>query len=349
MIKWLLNCRSRQAAGMAIVVLLTVPAGVKAEDVPIRVTLDRAIDGTAAPFLSGQRGKYYRREHLDVSVVAGSGSYESIERVASGEYQFGVADVNQLVRYLGRNPDGRVQAVMMLEDRPAFAVIGRKSRGVIAPKDLEDKTLGVTPPDPAFAHWPEFARANGIDAERVRLDSRGYVLREAGLAQGRVDAIIGRSHTSPGLLKQMGVADDDITIIPMTTGGLDLLGNALIVNLDFAEKNPDVVKGFVRATLRGFFDVIADPVAHADDVLHYNDAASRATEIERIERFLNGNAISDWVRSHGLGGVDMERLTRSIAMLQSTYDLETVPAPERVFSWGFLPPEEERKIAERTD
>ena len=353
MVQWLIKCRLLfrilRLAWLSMLLVILASPGVHAENVPIRLTLDREFDGTASPFLAARRAKSYRRERLDVSIIPGGGSRQSIRRVASGEYQFGVADISQLVRYIAQNPDAPVQAVMLLEDRPAHAIIGRKSKGVIAPKDLERKALGVTPPDPAFAHWSAFARANTIDEERVRLVSRGYVLRETGLAQGRFDAIVGQSHSSPIKLKQLGVSAEDITIIPMTTGGLDLYGNALIVNLDFAEKNPVATRGFVAATYAGFFQVIADPVGHADDVLHYNGEAARAKEIERIERFINGNVTTARVRAHGLGGIDMGRLTRSIRMLKSTYGLEGVPTARRIFTWNYLPPLEDRKIPDRAD
>ena len=135
----------------------------------------------------------------------------------------------------------------------------------------------------------------------------------------------------------------------MTTGGLDLFGNALIVNLEFAEKNPAATQGFVAATYAGFFQVIADPVGHANDVLHYNGEAAQAEEIERIERFINGNVTTAWVRSHGLGGIDMGRLTRSIRMLKSTYRLKAAPTARRVFSWNYLPQQEDRIIPDRAD
>ena len=352
-VQWLIKCqlsfRILRLAWLSMLLVLLASVGAHAENVPIRLTLDREIDGTVSPFLAAQRAKSYRRERLDVSIIPGSGSRQAIRRVASGEYQFGVADISQLVRYIAQNPDAPVQAVMLLEDRPAYAIIGRKSKGVIVPKDLEGKALGVTPPDPAFAHWSAFARANTIDEERVRLESRGYVLRETGLAQGRVDAIVGQSHSSPVKLKQLGVPAEDLTIIPMTTGGVDLFGNALIVNLDFAEKNPAAARGFVAATIAGFFQVIADPVGHANDVLHYNGEAAQTKEVERIERFINGNVTTARVRAHGLGGIDMGRLTRSIRMLKSTYGLEDAPIARRVFTWNYLPPREDRKIPDRGD
>ena len=122
-------CRSFQATGMAIVVLLAALAAARAEDIPIRVTLNREIDGSAAPFLAARRAKFFKRERLDVSIVAGNGSHESIQRVASGDYQFGVADISQFVRYLAENPDARVTVSMMLKDNTIRVTVMDQGEG----------------------------------------------------------------------------------------------------------------------------------------------------------------------------------------------------------------------------
>ena len=63
--------------------------------------------------------------------------------MASGNYDMGVADINALIKFRDANPKAPVKAVFMVYNRPAFAVIGRKSRGIVAPKDLEGKKLGA--------------------------------------------------------------------------------------------------------------------------------------------------------------------------------------------------------------
>ena len=71
------------------------------------------------------------------------------------------------------------------------------------------------------------------------------------LAQGKVDAITGFSFSSYINLKSKGVGEEDISPILMRDYGLDLYGNVLI-GPDFAKSNPDAVKAFVKATIRGY-------------------------------------------------------------------------------------------------
>ena len=81
---------------------------------------------------------WYSEAGLDVSMDTGKGLREAIPRVASGTYQMGSADINSLITR-DKNPDLKVTAVMVIYNAPPFAIIGRKSLGVMKPKDLEGK------------------------------------------------------------------------------------------------------------------------------------------------------------------------------------------------------------------
>ena len=120
---------------------------------------------------------YYKAEGLDVTVDTAAGSLEPINRVASGTYDMGFGDINSLIKFRDANPGTPIKAVFMVYNKPAFSVVGRKSRGVSSPKDLEGKKLGAPPADGAFAQWPIFAQANNIDLSKVTIVSVGFPVR----------------------------------------------------------------------------------------------------------------------------------------------------------------------------
>jgi NitT/TauT family transport system substrate-binding protein len=99
---------------------------------------------------------HFEAEGLEVEVAAGQGSLDAIPKVATGAYPLGFADMASLIKFLDQNPDAPVTGVMMFYDKPAFAVVGRISRGVEGPGDLEGKILGAPPPDGAWAQFPAF-------------------------------------------------------------------------------------------------------------------------------------------------------------------------------------------------
>ena len=195
-----------------------------AQNTPIKLSLDWKFEGPAAPFFVALEKGYFTEEGLDVTIDSGAGSLEPINRVASGTYQMGFGDINSLIKLKDQDPGAPVQAIYMVYDKPAFAIVGRKSQGVSAPKDLEGKKLGAPAPDGAYAQWPIFARANGIDAAKVRIENVGFPVREPMLAQGQVDAITGFSFSSFINLKAAGVPEDDISVMLMADHGVALYG-----------------------------------------------------------------------------------------------------------------------------
>jgi NitT/TauT family transport system substrate-binding protein len=302
-------------------------------------------EGPAAPFLLALDRGYYEEEGLQVTMDTGQGSLEAIPRVASGTYQMGFADINSLIRFRDQNPDLAVKGVLMVYNNPAFAIIGRRSLGVEEPKDLEGRTLGAPAPDGAFAQWAAFVDANDIDADAVTIENVGFPVREPMLAQGQVDAVTGFSFSSFINLKAAGVPQDDIAVMLMSDWGLDLYGNVVIVNPAFAEENPGAVEGFIRATIRGLKETIADTEAAVQHVLNHNDVVTAEVERERLEMALEDNILTDEVRERGFGDVEAERFDRAVEQIALTYEFQNEPpSREDVFDDSFLPPQEERMI-----
>ena len=310
----------------------------------IRFALDWRFEGPAAPYFVAIDKGYYKAEGLDVTIDPGSGSVEGINRVASGVYQMGFADINSLIKFRDNPQNAPIRAVAMIYDTPAFSIVTLRNKGITKPKDLEGKILGAPAPDGAFAQWPIFVDANKIDASKVRIENVGFPVREPMLAQGKVDAITGFWFSSYMNLKANGVKDEDIVVLMMRDFGVDLYGNVIIVNPDFAKANPKAVAGFVRATIRGVQDTIKSPDTAIDSLMSRNPIAKRDVELERLKLAISRNFVTPDVRKNGFGGVDMGRLTKSIDQIGLTFKYTNKPKAADVFTSEFLPPREQRTV-----
>ena len=324
---------------------LTLTASTAFAETDLKFTLDWKFEAPSAPFFIALDEGYFAEEGLNVTIDSGAGSRESIPRVATGAYDMGFGDVNALIKFIEENPEQKVTAVMMAYERPPFAVIGLRSQGITEdPASLEGKTLGAPPPDAAFGQWPAFVEAAGIDTSDITIENVGFPVREPMLAQGQVDAIFGFSFSSVINLKAQGVSEDDIVPIMMGENGLDLYGNVVMVNPGFAEENPDAVKGFLRALIKGYRDTIADPEGAMDHVLERNGVLSKEVEIDRINMAIEQSILTPAVQENGFGDVDMEKLAKTMEWLAISMDVQNPPAPEDVFDPSFLPPKEERML-----
>jgi NitT/TauT family transport system substrate-binding protein len=311
---------------------------------PIRFALDWRFEGPAAPYLVAIDKGYYKAEGLDVTIDPGSGSVEGINRVASGAYQVGFADINSLVKYRDNPANLPVKAVLMVYDTPAFSIVSLKKSGIRSPKDLEGKTLGAPAADGAWAQWPIFVQANKIDTGKVKVENVGFPVREPMLVQGKVDAIAGFWFSSYMNLKANGVAGEDIAVMLMRDYGVDLYGNVIVANPDFMRFSPKAVAGFVKATIRGIQDTVKDPDAAIESVMKRNPIAKRDVELERLKLSISKNFVTPDVQKNGFGAVDMKRLEHSIDQIGLTFKFTNRPKAADIFTAQYLPPKEQRLV-----
>ena len=304
-------------------------------DVPF--ALDWKFEGPAAPYFAAIDNGYFAERDLNVTVEAGSGSLNAIPKVATGAFPIGMADINSLIRFLDQNPGAPVTAAMMIYDKPPFAIIGRKSLGIEGPKSLEGKVLGAPPPDGAWAQFPIFAAENDIDTSAVTVEPVGFPTREPMLAEGNVAAITGFSFTSFLNAARLGVPEDDLVTLLMADYGVDLYGNVILVNTDYAAANPDVVKGFLAAVADGWKASIADPSAVIPMLLQRNPAADADLEQRRLELAIEANVLTDAVKANGFGIIDADRMARSLEQIATTYEFASTPDASLYFTDAYLP------------
>jgi NitT/TauT family transport system substrate-binding protein len=320
-------------------------ASAGAAETGIRFILDHEIDGPSAPFLLPLDKGYYQAEGLKVAIDPPTGRADPIARVAAGTYEMGFADINRLIKYRDANPAAPVKAVFIVYNRPAYAVIGRKSRGVQTIKDLEGKTLGAPATGSAFAHWPILVKVNSIDPSKIKIENLGFAVREPMLAAGQVDAITGTTYRSFLDLKDKGVPIDDLVVLRMADYGVDLYGKAIVVNTKFAAQHPDAVKAFLRAFVKGLKQTVRSPEAAIEVVLRRNDSVGKPLETERLKLTIAENILTEEAKANGLGGIDGARFARAIGQIAIAYKFrEAKPAPADIFDAAYLPPAGTRQV-----
>jgi NitT/TauT family transport system substrate-binding protein len=299
--------------------------------------LDWRFEGPAAPYFAAIDTGAFAALGLDVTVEAGNGSLDAIPKVATGAFPVGMADINSLIKFLDQNPGAPVIGAMMIYDKPPFAIIGRKSLGIDTPQSLEGKILGAPPPDGAWAQFPIFAAENGLDVSAITVEPVGFPTREPMLAEGNVAAITGFSFTSYLNTLRLGVPEDDLVTLLMADYGVDLYGNVIIVNTEYAAANSQAVSDFLAGVAQGWQTTIADPAAAIPMLIERNPAADADLELRRLELSIADNVATDWVMANGFGIIDDARMERSIAQIATTYEFVNTPDASLYFTDAYLP------------
>jgi NitT/TauT family transport system substrate-binding protein len=336
--------RFGRLAPLIVAVASSALASAAMAETAIRFTLDSRFAGPATPFLLAVDRGYYRNEKLAVTIVEAPAPLDAISRVASGAYDMGFADINLLIRYRDQNPGTPVKAVFMVYNKPAYAIVSRKSRDVSKPRDLEDKKLGAPGADIAFMHWKLFAQVNEIDTSRIAIENVGFPVREPLLQNGQVDAVVGLSYTVVPNLKSMGLQPSEIVVLSMADHGVKLYGNAIIVNPKFAAEKPEAVKAFLQAFVRGLKETVRNSGAAVESTLGRNDAASKEVELDRLRMTIANNILTPEVKALGYGAIDAARLDQAIDQIAANYEFKTKPKAGDIFDASFLPAAPARKV-----
>lgn len=331
-------------AGALIGALLAGTSGAFAQTA-VKFTLDWVFQGPTSPFLVALDKGYYKAEGLDVTMDPGQGSAGAVQRVATGAYQIGFADVNSLIEYNAKNPGKEVLAVFMAYDFPPFGVYAMKKSGIKVPKDLEGKKLGSPVFDASFRLFPAFAKKVGIDAKKVESINLTPQLREQSLVQGTVDFISGHYFSSFLDLKARGAQPDDIVVMRYSDFGMNVYGNGIIVSPEMA-KDDKAVSGFIRATVKAWKEVIADPKSGVAAAKKRDPLIDEKLEAERLDISLKTNILTPYVKANGMGDVDPERFNKALAEVADAFGLPAAPAPDKVFTNKYLPPKADRMVAQ---
>jgi NitT/TauT family transport system substrate-binding protein len=168
-------------------------------------------------------------------------------------------------------------------------------------------------------------------------------VREALLAQGKVDAVTAFGSNALGVVAQ-GVPESEVVVMMMRRYGLDLYGSAILANPDFIKAQPKAVAGFVRALIKGFQETFRDPDAAIESVMQRNPVAKRDIELARLKKVIEQSYLTDEVRANGFGGVDMRRLDNAIEQVSIAFKFTHKPKAADIFTSEFLPPREERLV-----
>lgn len=337
----------------ALWICLAVLAGATARDlkaenaaqpVAIQFSFDRPVDASMAPFFVAAKAGLFAAEHLAVSFDVAAGSPEAIARVARGDSQLALVDINELIRLRDRIDAAPVKAVFVLFNQAPYAIVARKSRGIQALSDLHGKTVGVADGDLSIRLWPALAHRNGIDPAHVMFHKMSAAVREPILSAGQVDAVAGFSYLSAVNLRDRGVPAADLAVLRYADHGCEAYGFAVAVSPAFAASKPEAVSGFVRALIAGLNATIREPERAVDEVLSRMQNGARDLELERLHAVLADNVLTAEVRHNGLGGVDPARLERSIDQVGEDYKFRKRPVADDIFDGRFLPPVEGRLI-----
>ena len=240
-----------------------------------------------APFYIAADKGYFAQEGLEVDFDY-SFETDGMKLVGAGELPLAVVSGEQVP--LARDKGLPVVYVLQWWQKFPVAVVSPADKNIKTPADLVGKSVGL----PGFfgasyIGWRGLLAKAGLKESDMKVQDIGFT-QVAALQQGQVDAVVGYVNNEPFVLRAAGM---DVNVIPVSDY-VSLVANGLVTNEQTIQKNPQLIRGFVRAFLHGLRDAIADPELAFNTSKKFVDGLGSNPQQDDIQRQVLAESIKLW-------------------------------------------------------
>lgn len=276
---------------------------------------------------------YFRDAGFDVSITPGTGTINVATLVASGQVDFGPGDTTAAV--LARANNGLpVKCVSLIQQGSLSSYLVRKDSGINSWKDFEGKKIGDTPGSTGLVMFPFLAKKAGIDASKVTFVPTTPQTGPGLFAAKKIDIYAQFIVGVPTI--QAAIGGDPLKAFTAASLVPGLMGNCLMVSDSKLASDPDQVKKFVAALLKGLQFAIDNPGAAGGILNKYvplADYVLAAKELKIMKRFTR-TAVT---KEKGLGYIDAKRFDATVSIINNFFKPKVRVTRNDVYAPGFLP------------
>lgn len=212
-----------------------------------------------APFKLAMAKGYYTEAGLDVTFQVGKGGADVAKQVGVGNVDLGggIGDTAIIVRANGL----KVRGVAVLGAESLTQINWRTDAGISSVADLKGKSVGVLSyQDTTYYNLLAVLASVGLTKSDVDIQAVGPGGIIKLMISGDIQAFSGVPEWA-GAIRGAGV---DLHMLPINDI-FPAMAQAIIASDEMIAENPELIQKFVSATIRGYKDVIADPVQASID------------------------------------------------------------------------------------
>ena len=316
---------------------LSVPAAAQTPPLTkVVFSLDFIPLGRHAPWYAALGEGYFKDEGLDVSIIPSQGTAQVIQAVESGTANIGFVDVPSVV--IARANGSKLKIAAVNYQKAPYAIFSLSTgANVTQAKQLEGLTLGSG----AGSFTPKviqgFMAQKGLDPSKLTISNVAPPARATTLLSGQVPAIEFFVMAKPGLEAGAKDVNAELRTFLLADHGLELYANGIAATDDYIAKNPDVLKRFVRAALKGWKFALDNPEKAAADQVKFVPTLKPDVIVAELG-VVKDLAITPDTKKHGLGWFDPAKLQANIDFVSKYVGISgAAPKAADIYAAGFLP------------
>jgi NitT/TauT family transport system substrate-binding protein len=306
---------------------------------PVTFQLNWTAGGPNAGFAAALGEGFYKQAGLDVTIVQGNGSGNTAQLVASGRVQLAYADAVVVSQLIAKGAPMRV--VSTIYQSNPNEVTALKKTGIKSLKDLVGKKVGVPAGSSQAPMLPLLLRANGLKESDMVMINMPVASMVPSLLQGQVDAILGSMDAYQIQLEQQGAQLDNF---PFADHGVPTVSTSIFASNSFIKDNPDVLRKFIAASLKGWSFALDNPektIKHVKAIFpDVNEKLATAELAAITPLFCSGGA-------KFLGKAEDAHWDRTQQLLSEVKLLPEGQDPKSYYTNDFLPPASEMRACSK--
>ncbi|MGH7266028.1 MAG: ABC transporter substrate-binding protein [Candidatus Rokuibacteriota bacterium] len=212
--------------------------------------------GIHAPFALAKERGYFEKAGLNVELGEGKGSATTVQLVGTKSDTFGWADGVSLTQNAVKGVP--VKAVATILNVLPYAVVSLEESNIRTAKDLEGKTLAITPGDGLTQTWPAVVAVNKLNADSIKLIHLDPKAKIPAVTEKRAHALLGGADDQPITMEVKGFKT---RVLKFADLGVPTVGFTILAHQDTIRDRPDLVRKVVAASVKGFEDAVKEPEA----------------------------------------------------------------------------------------
>jgi NitT/TauT family transport system substrate-binding protein len=213
-----------------------------------------------APFLYALDNGYYEEEGIDLDIAEGQGSAQTMTLIGTGDATFGWGDTGTAALQI--NNEVPIKVIAVVQRQTPFGVACQGDVPFSEPSDLIGRSVVMVPQESTAQLWPAYLNVNGISEDEVTVVNADWSNKTTLFISGQADCMAGYPAVD---ILQAQLAEPSIgESIWWGDQGIEILSQGLVASESTLADKPELVEGFLRASLRGWQELCADPAKGSD-------------------------------------------------------------------------------------
>ena len=301
-----------------------------AAETPVTFQLNWMAGGPNAGFEAAVAQGFYKDAGLDVTVVQGNGSANTVQLVANARAQLAYADAVAVMQLIAKGAPMKIIATVYQSNPNALMAL--KKTGIKSFQDLKGKKVGVPSGSSQTTMLPLLLQANNLKESDINMINMPVSSMVPALLQGQVDAVLGSIDAYQIQAESQGAQLD---IYRFADYGVPTVSTSIFASDDYLKSNGEIVKKFVAASLKGWSFAIDHPDQAIKDVKKVFPDTNEKLATQELAAihplFCSGGA-------KYIGKAEPALWTKSQELLAEVKLLPAGQDPKSYYTYDYLPP-----------